>query len=58
MSAESQYEREENAIHAAYERGELTHQELMGELRDLTRDYQSQARESAERAYEDELQRW
>lgn len=58
MSIESQYERDEQAIEDAYERGDITQRELQKELNELARDYQAAARESAERAYEDELQRW
>lgn len=55
MSAESQYEREENAIHDAYECGDITLAELRKELAELVKDYQASAIGSAERAYEEEL---
>jgi len=58
MSYESQYEREENEIYAAYERGEITNAQLQKELRELRLDYQSAAREAAQDAYDAELERW
>lgn len=54
----SPYEREEQALHEAYERGEITSQELTKELNELRRDYSAQARESARDAYDREMERW
>lgn len=58
MSYRSQMEREEDAIHDAFDRGQITHAEMQSELRELQRDYQSLAREAAQDAYEDEMERW
>lgn len=52
------YERAEEALYAAYERGELTREQLNKELRELQREYREAAEEAAERAYRDELDRW
>ncbi len=53
-----QYEREEQAIHDAYERGEISAKELNAELRELQRDYQGQAEAAAQEAYENTLNDW
>jgi vacuolar-type H+-ATPase subunit H len=53
-----QYEREEQAILEAKERGQLTHAEAMKELRELQRDYAQAARDAAQEAYDRELERW
>ena len=58
MSAQSQYEREEQAIAAAEARGEISHAEAMKQIRELWRDYRAAAQESAQEAYEQELERW
>ena len=53
-----QYEREEQAIHDAYERGELSLAEMNKELRELQRAYREAAREAAQDAYDREMDRW
>lgn len=53
-----QYEREENAICDAYERGEISRAEMNKELRELQRAYHDAAYEAAREAYERELDRW
>lgn len=52
------YEREEEDICRRENEGIITHKEAQAELRDLRRDYQGQAEESAQRAYNEELERW
>jgi len=52
------YEREEQALHDAYARGEMTNAELNRALNDLARDYREDAHEAARDAYERELDRW
>lgn len=56
--AERQMEREEAAIDLAVERGEMTRGEANKALRELQRDYAAAARESAQDAYDRELDRW
>jgi len=58
MSIESQFDREEQAIIEAEERGEVTRAEANEQMRDLQRDYREAAHESAREAYERELERW
>lgn len=58
MSIQSQFEREEEDIHRRYADGEITLAELRAEIRELQRDYTGAARESAQNAYDDELDRW
>ena len=54
----SPFDREEEAIEAAYARGEISLKERNNQLRELQRDYQAAAEESAQRAYDDEMARW
>jgi hypothetical protein len=58
MSIQSQYEREEDDIQRRYDAGEIGYAEMRTELRDLQRDYAGTARESAQNAYDDELEGW
>lgn len=58
MSRQSQYEREEERIQQSYALGEITNAEMWAEMRELQRDYAAAARESAQSAYEDEMERW
>ena len=53
-----QYDNEEEAIIEAYNRGEMTHAQMMKELNELRRDYQAAAEDSAREAYDRELSRW
>ena len=54
----NQFDREEEAIMKMEARGELTHAEAMKELREMQRDYAQSARDSAQEAYDRELERW
>ena len=47
------YDREEQVLHEAHERGELTDEELQRELRFLRDDLRGAAEEAAENAYRD-----
>lgn len=58
MSMQAQYEREEEAIIEAANRGEISHAEATKEIKELWRDYLEAARESADNAYRNELERW
>lgn len=58
MSAQSNYEREEESIQRRYANGEITNAEMWAELRELQRDYRDSAREAAQGAYERELDNW
>ncbi len=53
-----QFDREEEAIDRAYERGEITAKEHSKKLHELRRDYQQAAREAAQREYDREIDRW
>jgi len=53
-----QFEREEDEIIRQINDGEISQSEGNRQLRELRRDYQAVAEESAQRAYDDELQRW
>jgi hypothetical protein len=54
----SQFDREEEALDRAYQNGDITLKQYQDEMRELQRDYRGAAQEAAERAYEDELDRW
>lgn len=58
MGPQSQFDREEAAIIDAMNSGTMSQEEGRRELRDLHRDYQAQAEESARDAYERELSSW
>lgn len=58
MSRRSQMEREEEDIQRRYQNGEISNAEMWDELRELQRDYAAAAREAAQNAYDDELERW
>lgn len=54
----NQFDREEEAIEAAYSRGDIDMKERNRQLRELHRDYRAAAQESAQDAYDQELERW
>ncbi len=54
----SQLEREEAALTDDYNAGRLTREEYNKYMRELQRDYQAQAEEAAQEAYEAEMSRW
>ena len=58
MSAQSQFEREEDAICQQYNDGLLTQKEYNDALKELYRDYRDAAQEAALDAYERELGNW
>ena len=58
MNIESQFDREEETIYDAEERGEITREEATRELRELQRDYAAAGRDSAQEAYKREIERW
>lgn len=58
MGFESQFEREEKAIHEAYERGEISVAELNEQVRQLQRDYREAAEEAGEEARRREMENW
>lgn len=58
MAYETQLEREENHLIEMLNSGQITHEQFRKEMREMQRDYQSQAEESAQRAYDDEMARW
>lgn len=58
MSIETLYEREEKHLEEMYSSGQITLAQYNKEVREMQRDYQAQAQESAERAYDDEMARW
>lgn len=58
MTIESQYEREEEAIIASEQRGEISHEQAMKQIRELWRDYREATQEAASEAYFRELENW
>lgn len=54
----TQYEREEQAIHDALERGEITNKQAIKELNELSREYAFHARMAAQEEYDREMSRW
>ncbi len=53
-----QFDREEEALGQAWERGDISQKEYNMAMRDLQREYRESAHESARDAYERELERW
>ena len=58
MSIQRQLEREEELLNDALEVGEMTSKQHTRELNELYRDYRAAAEESAQEAYEDEMECW
>ena len=58
MSAQSQFEREENDICQREADGLISRQEANAELRELQRDYAGAAQEAAQEAAARELELW
>lgn len=58
MSAQSQFEREEEDIQERYARGEITNAQMWEEMKELQRDYRAAADEAAREAYERERDNW
>lgn len=54
----AQFEREEDQLVQDLNAGRITRDEFNRQMRELTRDYQAAANESAERAYDEEMARW
>lgn len=54
----TQFEREEEHLIEQLNRGEITQVQYRKEMRELQRDYQAAAEESAQRAYDEEMHRW
>lgn len=52
------FERAEQQLYEAYERGNLTQEELQRELRELARDYRNQTIEAARDAFDREMEKW
>ena len=58
MSIESQMQREEDYLCQQYNSGQITQQEFNQQMRELQRDYRAAAQEAAQRAYDNEMERW
>jgi predicted RNA-binding protein associated with RNAse of E/G family len=58
MSAQKQLEREEDELVTALNRGEISVAEYNKQMREIHRDYNQMARETAEDAYNREMERW
>ena len=58
MSIESQMDREEEELERQLNDGEITNSEYTTAMNNLQREYREMARESAEQAYDQELERW
>ena len=52
------FEREERILQQQFEDGEIDISEYNRELREIQRDYSHYAHESANRAYDEEFERW
>ena len=52
------FEREEQDLQERFANGEITTKEHNYELRELQRDYMAQAEESAQEAYDREMDKW
>jgi hypothetical protein len=58
MSAQSQFDREEDDIQRRYAAGEITLAQYNEEMRDLQRDYRAAAEEAIQEAADRERQNW
>lgn len=58
MSIESQFEREEQSIEDDLANGIISQQEYNNQMRELQRDYRAEAEDSAQQAYDNEMQNW
>jgi len=54
----SQFGREEQELCDAYNRGDISLAEYNKAMQELQRDYRDAAREAAEEAYRQEMERW
>ena len=54
----TQLEQEEEILEEQLERGEITPEEYNREMRELERYYRAAATDAAERAYDEEMERW
>jgi len=54
----NQFDREEEALERDLERGNISQKEYNAAMRELQRDYRESARESAQNAYDREMERW
>ena len=58
MSYETQMDREEARLIEMLNSGLITQEQFRKQMREMQRDYQAAAEESAQRAYDDEMARW
>ncbi len=58
MSAQSQFDREEEDIQRRYANGEITNAQMWEEVRELQRDYKAAADEASMEAYNRERDNW
>lgn len=58
MSAQSQFEREEDDIQKRYAAGEITNAQMWEEMKELQRDYRAAAEEAIHEAGERERDNW
>jgi hypothetical protein len=54
----NQFDREEDALARDLERGDISQKEYNAAMRELQCDYRLAARESAQNAYDQEVERW
>jgi hypothetical protein len=54
----TQIEREEEALERDLDNGVIDHKEYNRQMRELQQDYRESARESAQEAYDREMERW
>lgn len=58
MSWQSQYDREHDELVELVNSGQITREQFDKEFRELNRSYRESAEESAQAAYENELNNW
>jgi len=58
MSIDSQFEREEQSIEDDLSNGIISDQEYNDQMRELQRDYCAAAEDSAQQAYDNEMNNW
>lgn len=58
MSAESQYQKDEQSLEDELDAGDISNEEYSTEMRNLQRSYREEAEEAAQDAYDNEMSNW
>ena len=58
MGLRDQFERDMEELESDYEQGLMSREEFNRAVKELEREYRWEANESAQRAYDEEMERW